>query len=63
LLDMENIILDFEQYIEQIGVQAFYRDKKPYEKTGQFLLTARLYQFVKSGSGELRSIIRRVIKP
>ncbi|MDQ1351922.1 MAG: hypothetical protein QG657_2228, partial [Acidobacteriota bacterium] len=53
-LDMENILLDFEQYIAQIGVQAFYKEKKPYEKTGQFLLTAWLYQFVKGGGGELR---------
>jgi hypothetical protein len=52
-LDMENILLDFEQYIAQIGVQAFYKEKKPYEKTGQFLLTAWLYQFVKGGGGEL----------
>ncbi len=53
-LNMENILLDFEQYIAQIGVQAFYNEKKPYEKTGQFLLTAWLYQFVKGGEGELR---------
>jgi len=53
-LDMENILLDFEQYIAQIGVQAFYNEKKPYEKTGQFLLTAWLYQFVRGGEGELR---------
>ncbi|MCK4766235.1 MAG: AAA-like domain-containing protein [Candidatus Aminicenantes bacterium] len=53
-LDMENILLDFEQYIAQIGVRAFYREKKPYEKTGQFLLTAWLYQFVRRGAGELR---------
>jgi len=52
-LDMENILLDFEQYIAQIGVQAFYKEKKPYEKIGQFLLTAWLYQFVKGGGGEL----------
>ncbi len=52
-LDMENILLDFEQYIAQIGVQAFYKEKKPYEKTGQFLLTAWLYQFVRGGGGEL----------
>ncbi|MCU0284967.1 MAG: AAA-like domain-containing protein [Acidobacteria bacterium] len=52
-LDMENILLDFEQYIAQIGVQAFYKAKKPYEKTGQFLLTAWLYQFVKGGGGAL----------
>ncbi len=53
-LDMEKIILDFEQYISQIGVSAFYKKKKPYEKTGQFLLTAWLYQFVRGGEGELR---------
>jgi hypothetical protein len=53
-LDMENILLDFEQYIAQIGVQAFYKEKKPYEKTGQFLLAAWLYQFVRGGGGELR---------
>ncbi|MCP5107932.1 MAG: hypothetical protein GY950_31375, partial [bacterium] len=65
-LDMERIILDFEQYITQIGIAAFYQKQalssplaggtgqKPYEKTGQFLLTAWLYQFVKGGSGELR---------
>jgi hypothetical protein len=52
-LDMESILLDFEQYISQIGVQAFYKEKKPYEKTGQFLLTAWLYQFVKGGGGAL----------
>ena len=52
-LDMESILLDFEQYIAQIGVQAFYREKKPYEKTGQFLLTAWLFQFVMGGGGEL----------
>ncbi|HLP46067.1 MAG TPA: AAA-like domain-containing protein [Candidatus Kapabacteria bacterium] len=52
-LDMENILRDFEQYIAQIGVQAFYKEKKPYEKTGQFLLTAWLYQFVKGGGGAL----------
>ena len=52
-LDMENILLDFEEYTAQIGVQAFYKEKKPYEKTGQFLLTAWLYQFVKGGGGEL----------
>jgi GTPase SAR1 family protein len=68
-LDMERILLDFEQYIAQIGVAAFYQEwaappgtplndngikaQKPYEKTGQFLLTAWLYQFVKSGAGEL----------
>ncbi|UCH92385.1 MAG: AAA-like domain-containing protein [Candidatus Aminicenantes bacterium] len=54
LLDMENVLLDFEQYIAQIGVRAFYKEKKPYEKTGQFLLTAWLYRFVKGGDGDLR---------
>lgn len=53
-LDMERIILNFEQYIAQIGVQAFYKEQKPYEKTGQFLLTAWLYQFARGGNGELR---------
>jgi len=53
-LNMERILLDFDQYITQIGVRAFYKEDKPYEKTGQFLLTAWLYQFVKGGEGELR---------
>jgi hypothetical protein len=53
-LNIENVLLDFEQYIAQIGVRAFYKEQKPYEKTGQFLLTAWLYQFVKNGEGELR---------
>lgn len=53
-LDMNNVLLDFAQYITRIGVRAFYNDKKPYEKTGQFLLTAWLYQFVREGEGELR---------
>jgi len=53
-LDMERILLHFEQYIAQIGVKAFYKEDKPYEKTGQFLLTAWLYQFVREGAGELR---------
>ncbi|UCH98302.1 MAG: AAA-like domain-containing protein [Candidatus Aminicenantes bacterium] len=53
-LDMERIILNFEQYIARIGVNAFYKENKPYEKTGQFLLTAWLYQFVRGGAGELR---------
>ncbi|MCK4765126.1 MAG: AAA-like domain-containing protein [Candidatus Aminicenantes bacterium] len=52
-LDMERILLDFEQYITRIGVSAFYREEKPYEKTGQFLLTAYLYRFAGSG-GDLR---------
>ncbi len=51
---MESILSDFEEYIMQIGVNAFYAGKKPYEKTGQFLLTAWLYQFVEGGKGELR---------
>ncbi|MCP5106373.1 MAG: hypothetical protein GY950_23510, partial [bacterium] len=53
-LDMEKILLNFEQYITKIGVKAFYKGKKPYEKTGQFLLTAWLYQFVRGGAGDLR---------
>ncbi len=53
-LNMERILLNFEKYITQIGVNAFYEKKKPYEKTGQFLLTAWLYQFVRGGEGELR---------
>jgi len=53
-LNMEAILSDFEEYIIQIGVNAFYKSQKPYEKTGQFLLTAWLYQFVESGKGELR---------
>ncbi len=53
-LDMEKVLLDFEQYITQIGVNAFYKEKKPYEKTGQFLLTAWLYQFVRGRAGDLR---------
>ncbi len=53
-LDMEKILLHFEQYITQIGVNAFYKEKKPYERTGQFLLTAWLYQFVRGGVGDLR---------
>ena len=53
-LNMEAILSDFEEYIIQIGVNAFYKNQKPYEKTGQFLLTAWLYQFVEGGKGELR---------
>jgi hypothetical protein len=53
-LDMKRILLNFDRYISQIGVRAFYSKEKPYEKTGQFLLTAWLYQFVKAGEGELR---------
>ncbi len=53
-LNMAAILSDFEEYIVQIGVNAFYHKDKPYEKTGQFLLTAWLYQFVEGGRGELR---------
>ncbi len=53
-LDMKRIFRDFNRYITQIGVNAFYQKKKPYEKTGQFLLTAWMYQFIKNGEGELR---------
>lgn len=53
-LDLERILLDFNLYIAQIGVSAFYQKKKTYEKTGQFLLTAWLYPFVKNGDGEVR---------
>jgi hypothetical protein len=53
-LDMKRILLNFGRYISQIGVKAFYAEEKPYEKTGQFLLTAWLYQFVKSGEGDVR---------
>lgn len=53
-LNMEAILSDFEEYVMQIGVNAFYASGKPYEKTGQFLLTAWLYQFVEGGKGDLR---------
>lgn len=53
-LDMNRILLNFGRYISQIGVKAFYAEEKPYEKTGQFLLTAWLYQFVKGGEGDVR---------
>jgi hypothetical protein len=53
-LDMKRILLNFGRYISQIGVKAFYAEEKPYEKTGQFLLTAWLYQFVKGGEGDVR---------
>ena len=33
-LHMERILLDFGQYIARIAVTAFYREEKPYEKTG-----------------------------
>lgn len=48
-LDMERILVEFSRYIAQIGVRAFYQEDKPYEKTGQFLLTAWLYPFSKEG--------------
>ncbi len=54
LLDMDAILADFEEYIMRIGVRAFYDRQKPYESTGQFLLTAWLYQFVQGGKGDLR---------
>ncbi|MCP4215952.1 MAG: ATP-binding protein [bacterium] len=53
ILDMERILLGFEQYITKIGVAAFYKKGKVYEKTGQFLLTAWLCRFVSGGNGEL----------
>ncbi len=53
-LDMERVLVQFGQYITQIGVSAFYREEKPYERTGQFLLTAWLYQLIKDGAGQLR---------
>ncbi|MGE5340994.1 MAG: hypothetical protein ACM3SY_05870 [Candidatus Omnitrophota bacterium] len=52
-LDMVSILRDFSLYIARIGVRAFYEKGKPDEKTGQFLLTAWLYQFIKGGAGEL----------
>ncbi|HLP48234.1 MAG TPA: AAA-like domain-containing protein [Candidatus Kapabacteria bacterium] len=52
-LDMVSILLDFSLYIARIGVRAFYEKGNPDEKTGQFLLTAWLYQFIKGGAGEL----------
>jgi len=54
LLNMGAVLSDFEEYIIQIGVSAFYKSQKPYERTGQFLLTAWLYQFVERGKGGLR---------
>ncbi|NIM18615.1 MAG: hypothetical protein GTO45_42105 [Candidatus Aminicenantes bacterium] len=57
-LDMKRILFNFEKYISRIGVSAFYRKGKPYEKAGQFLLTAWLYQFVRGGDGELRYEVR-----
>lgn len=57
-LDMNRILLNFGSYIAQIGVGAFYKEKKPYEKTGQFLLTAWLYQFVRGERGQLGYEVR-----
>lgn len=48
-LDIERILMEFSRYIAQIGVRAFYQGDKPYEKTGQFLLTAWLFPFSKEG--------------
>lgn len=53
-LNMEKILSDFEKYIIQIGVSAFYSTKNPMEVTGKFQLTAWLYQFVSNGTGQLR---------
>jgi len=53
-LDMKRILLNFGRYISRIGVKAFYTEEKPYEKTGQFLLTAWLYQLVEKGNGEMQ---------
>jgi hypothetical protein len=57
-LDMKRILLNFEKYISRIGVGAFYRQGNPYEKAGQFLLTAWLYQYVRGGEGELHYEVR-----
>ncbi len=53
-LNMELVLSDFEKYIARIGVGAFYEKGRPYEKTGQFLLTAWLYQFISGSDGDLR---------
>lgn len=53
-LNMESVLREFEKYIACIGVRAFYEKGKPYEKTGQFLLTAWLYQFVSDSDNDLR---------
>lgn len=53
-LDMKRVLLNFDSYISRVGVRAFYAGKKPYEKTGQFLLTAWLYQLVKEDQAEFR---------
>ncbi len=57
-LDMKRVLLGFEQYITQIGVNAFYEEKKTYEKTGQFRLTAWLYHFVAGDEDQLRFELR-----
>ncbi len=54
ILNMEAVLSDFGNYITAIGVNAFYEKGKPLEKTGQFLLTAWLYQFVKTENDSLR---------
>ncbi len=51
---MAVVLADFEEYIMQIGANAFYAKGQLKEKTGQFLLTAWLYQFVQQGNGDLR---------
>jgi hypothetical protein len=58
ILNMNRVLLDFGKYITQIGVRAFYQTEKPYEKTGQFLLTAWLYQFERGGQGDVRYEVR-----
>jgi hypothetical protein len=57
-LDMQSILMNFEEYIAQIGAQVFSEKDKPYEKTGQYLLTAWLYQLIRGGRGELRYEVR-----
>lgn len=53
-LDINHILLDFYRYIARIGVRVFYEHGKPYEKTGQFLLTVWLFQFAKDDAGDIR---------
>ncbi|MFQ5687814.1 MAG: AAA-like domain-containing protein [Candidatus Scalindua sp.] len=53
-LNMELVLSEFEKYIARIGVRAFYEKGRPYEKTGQFLLTAWLYQFIAGTDDDLR---------
>ncbi|ODS33731.1 MAG: Archaeal ATPase [Candidatus Scalindua rubra] len=53
-LNMELVLSEFEKYIARIGVRAFYEKGRTYEKTGQFLLTAWLYQFIAGTDGDLR---------